>query len=56
MDLAFAVAEGAPRDPVVADWTARMYDAHGAIHHVDVAFGSTLFRVYAPGEGVSRSR
>lgn len=46
VDLAFAVAEGAPRDPVVADWTARMYDEHGAIHHVDVTFGSTLFRVF----------
>jgi predicted nucleotidyltransferase len=44
IDLAFAVA-GEP-EPVLADFTARMYREHGAVHHLDVVFERTVFRVF----------
>jgi predicted nucleotidyltransferase len=44
IDLAFAVA-GEP-EPVLADFTARMYGEHGAVHHMDVVFERTVFRVF----------
>jgi predicted nucleotidyltransferase len=44
IDLAFAVA-GEP-EPVLADFTARMYREHGAAHHLDVVFERTVFRVF----------
>lgn len=46
VDLALCLAPGADRDPVVAGWTARMYREHGAVEHLDVMSGSTLFRVF----------
>lgn len=46
VDLAFAVADGADRDELVADWTARMHGEHGAVHHLDVVSGGALFRVF----------
>jgi predicted nucleotidyltransferase len=44
IDLAFAVA-GDP-EPVLGDFTARMYREHGAAHHMDVVFERTVFRVF----------
>ncbi|MFJ9784698.1 nucleotidyltransferase domain-containing protein [Amycolatopsis sp. NPDC101161] len=44
IDLAFAVA-GDP-GPVLADFTERMYREHGAVHHLDVVFERTVFRVF----------
>ncbi|MBE8520847.1 nucleotidyltransferase domain-containing protein [Amycolatopsis sp. H6(2020)] len=44
IDLAFAV-DGDP-EPVLADFTARMYREHGAAHHLDVVFERTVFRVF----------
>lgn len=46
IDLAFGVAEEAGLGQVVADWTERMYREHGAVHHVDVTSGTTLYRVF----------
>jgi hypothetical protein len=46
VDLAFAVADTVDFDQVVADWTARLYRRHGAVHHLDVLRASTLFRVF----------
>ncbi|TWP54252.1 nucleotidyltransferase domain-containing protein [Lentzea tibetensis] len=43
VDLALAVAD---HDGVVRDWTERMYAEHGAVHHLDVHRGTTLFRVF----------
>lgn len=44
IDLAFAV----PGDlrAVITDFTARMYDDHHAVHHMDVTVGATVFRVF----------
>jgi hypothetical protein len=30
----------------IADWTDRMYRAHGTIHHVDMTRGATVYRVF----------
>lgn len=46
IDLAFAVAEEFDADQVVADWTARMYQDHVAVYHVDLWRGGTRFRVF----------
>jgi hypothetical protein len=46
VDLAFGVAEGVDLEQVVADWTAKMYDRHQAMHHVDVRAGAWLYRVF----------
>jgi hypothetical protein len=42
------LALGIESDPgqVIADWTDRMYRAHGAIHHVDMTRGATVYRVF----------
>src|SRR5262245_46435139 len=46
IDLALSVAGGADYGRVVADWTERMYREGGAVHHLDVYLGDTLFRVF----------
>ena len=46
IDLALGVAGGADRGRVVADWTERLYREGGAVHHLDVYLGDTLFRVF----------
>jgi predicted nucleotidyltransferase len=46
IDLAVCLKPGASHEQVVADWTDRLYREHGAIAHVDVMRGATLFRVF----------
>ena len=46
IDLALSVASGAAMDDVVADWTRRMYEEHGAVAHHDIWYGATRFRVF----------
>jgi len=46
IDLALCVAGDADYRQVVANWTERMYREGGAVHHVDVYLGETLFRVF----------
>lgn len=46
IDLALSVGDPGEVDAVVEDWTARMHDEHGAVDHVDVWLGATLFRVF----------
>jgi len=46
IDLAFGVARAAEMPDVMRDWTARMYDRHGALHHVDVTAGAWIYRVF----------
>ena len=46
IDLAFGVGEALKIEPVVADWTARMYAQHGAVHQVDVRREAWLYRVF----------
>ena len=36
VDVAFGVTPEIPLPGVLDDWTAYMYDQHGALHHVDV--------------------
>ncbi len=44
IDLALSVA--ADRDETMADWTAWMYETHGAAHHLDVARAGAVYRVF----------
>ncbi|MFB9903507.1 nucleotidyltransferase domain-containing protein [Allokutzneria oryzae] len=44
IDLALGVAGAV--DKVIDDWTGLMYREHGAVHHTDVVFRSTLYRVF----------
>jgi hypothetical protein len=46
IDLAFGVREASDTESVVADWTARMYAQHGALHQVDVRREAWLYRVF----------
>ncbi len=46
IDIALGVASDAEYSQVVADWTERMYREYGAVHHMDVNWGSILFRVF----------
>jgi predicted nucleotidyltransferase len=46
IDLALGIAGGTDAGRVVADWTERMYREGGAVHHLDVYLGDTLFRVF----------
>jgi hypothetical protein len=46
IDLAFGITNGAEIPAALAEWTACMYDEHGAVHHVDVRFGAWIYRVF----------
>lgn len=46
IDLALCVCADADRAAVIADWTNRMYGEHAAVHHLDVARGEVLYRVF----------
>ncbi|MBO0827399.1 MAG: nucleotidyltransferase domain-containing protein [Streptosporangiales bacterium] len=46
IDLALCLARDARADEVVADWTRTLYERHGAVHHVDITSGDTLFRAF----------
>jgi hypothetical protein len=46
IDLALCLKPDAPHAQVVAQWTDRLYREHGAVAHVDVMRGATLFRVF----------
>jgi len=46
IDLALRLAADLSPGDVAAEWTARMYGAHGAVAHLDIWSGPTLFRVF----------
>ena len=46
IDLAFGVREASEMESVIADWTARMYARHAALHQVDVRRDAWLYRVF----------
>lgn len=46
IDLVLCLASAASHEQVVAEWTDRLYDQHGAVAHVDVMHGATLYRVF----------
>jgi hypothetical protein len=43
IDLAFGIADEADIGQVIADWSDRMYQEHGAVHHTDVTAGATIY-------------
>ncbi len=46
IDLALGLAPNADYAQVVGEWTERIYERHGAVGHVDVMSGSTVYRVF----------
>jgi predicted nucleotidyltransferase len=46
IDLAFGIADADQLKQALADWTDLMYRKHGAVHHVDVVVGATVYRVF----------
>ena len=46
IDLALRLGKGLQPAAVIDAWTGRMYKDHGAVDHLDVWSGSTLFRVF----------
>ncbi len=46
IDLAFGIDTPANIQAVIADWTARLYDHHAAIHHQDFPFPPWLYRAF----------
>lgn len=46
IDLALCIKSDAANEQVVSRWTDRLYQQHGAVAHVDVMRGATLFRVF----------
>ena len=49
LDLAFGIAEPLQMLETLSDWTDLMYSNHGALHHMDVAFGAAVYRVFLLG-------
>lgn len=49
IDLGLCLGEGVERDGLLADWTGRMYDVHGAVDHLDVAGNGAVYRVFLLG-------
>jgi hypothetical protein len=52
VDLAFGVGDASEVQPALAEWTARMYGRHRALHHVDMPVGSTVYRVFLLENGL----
>ena len=46
IDLAFGLAPEVDLKQVVSNWTERVYQNYGAVQHLDVYRGPTLFRVF----------
>ena len=46
IDLALAIGDEADFGQAIADWTDRLYREHGAVDHVDVTRGGTVYRVF----------
>jgi predicted nucleotidyltransferase len=46
IDLAFGIGEADAMAAAMADWTDLMYREHGAVHHLDVMAGASIYRVF----------
>lgn len=46
IDLAFALKDSAETGKILSEWTQWMYDAHQAVHHLDIQAGAWLYRVF----------
>jgi hypothetical protein len=46
IDLAFGIRDLSNVASALADFSARMYDKYGALHHLDVPSGSWIYRVF----------
>ncbi len=49
IDFAVSVAPSVELTDVMSDWTASLYAEHGAVTHLDLHRGGTIYRVYLLG-------
>jgi len=52
VDLAFGVAAGVDPEAVLRDWTNRVTDELGAVHHFDLRAGCAIYRVFLLADGL----
>jgi hypothetical protein len=52
IDLSFGIADGVALDEVMARWSEALEDEFDAIHHWDLPFGQTIFRVFLLASGL----
>lgn len=45
VDTSFGIADGTDPEAVLADWTAKLDDELGVLHHWDLRHGPTIYRV-----------
>src|SRR6266566_4402175 len=52
IDVAFGLAEGITPEAVLDDWTHKLEREWGVIHHFDLPFGSSVYRVFLLPSGL----
>jgi hypothetical protein len=52
VDLALGIADGVAVDAVIADWTELVRREFEPVHHWDLPFGPTIFRVFLLANGL----
>lgn len=52
IDVAFGIASGISIESVLSDWTEALDQEFGVLHHFDVLFGSSIYRVFLLPSGL----
>ncbi len=52
IDVAFGIAEGIPPEAILEDWTQVLVREWGVLHHFDLRFGSSVYRVFLLPSGL----
>jgi hypothetical protein len=52
IDVAFGIAAGSTPEAVLEDWTAVLAREWGVLHHFDLPFGSSVYRVFLLPSGL----
>src|SRR5256714_14814981 len=52
IDVAFGIAEGITLEAVLDDWTQIFEQEWGVLHHFDLSFGSSVYRVFLLPSGL----
>jgi hypothetical protein len=52
IDVAFGIAEGITPEAVLDDWTAVLAREWGVLHHFDLRYGSSVYRVFLLPSGL----
>jgi hypothetical protein len=52
IDLAFGIADSVALGPVITDWMESIAREYGIVHHFDLPFGPTTFRIFLLQNGL----